>query len=131
MTDTIFISTSEKVEFVDITDQINQILVKNKVDNGLGTVLVKHTTAAVMIGEAEEDLFADLERLINLIPKGGFAHSHGDLGHTPAHILSSIIGQSVTIPVVAGKLDLGTWQRVLLVELHGPRQREISIVATS
>lgn len=131
MTDTFSLNTAKKIEFIDITDQVNQVLSKNKVKNGVCTVFVKHTTAAILVGEAEDNLLSDFEKLINLVPKTGFAHGHGDPGHTPAHILSSITGQSVTLPVSGSKLDLGIWQRVLLVELHGPRSREISVVITS
>ena len=125
------IKSNQKIDFIDLTDRINQVISESKVKDGLCIVFVKHTTAAIIVGEAESDLLSDMERLINLIPKSGYSHGHGDPGHTPAHILSSVLGQSVTLPVVSGQLDLGTWQAVLLVELHGPREREISIQITS
>lgn len=131
MTETFQLNTAKKIEFIDITDQVNQVLSKNKVKNGACTIFVKHTTAAILVGEAEDDLLSDFERVISLVPKSGYRHGHGDPTHTPAHILSSITGQSITLPVSGSKLDLGTWQRVLLVELHGPRSREISVVITS
>ncbi len=130
MTETFSLNTAKKIEFIDITDYVNKVLSKNKVKNGTCTVFVKHTTAAILVGEAEDNLLSDFEKVINLVPKSGYSHGHGDPGHTPAHILASIISQSVTLPVVDGQLDLGTWQRVLLVELHGPRSRDISVVIT-
>lgn len=125
------IQSNKQVEFINITGQINQIIAKSRVKEGLCVVFVKHTTAAMIVGEAESDLLEDMERLYNLVPKIGYLHGHGDPGHTPAHILSSALGQSVTLPITAGQLDLGIWQSVVLVELHGPRSREISVVITS
>lgn len=125
------IKSTNKVEFIDLTDQINNAIEEGGIKEGLCTVFVKHTTAAIIVGEAESDLLSDMEKLVNLIPKTGYSHGHGDPGHTPAHILSSLIGQNVTLPVKNRALDLGTWQSILLVELHGPRSREVSIVVTS
>lgn len=121
------IKTEQKIDFIDITEKINQIIAESKIEDGWCTIFVKHTTAAVMVGEAESDLLSDMEKFFNLIPKTGYFHGHGDPGHTPAHILASLIGQSVTLPIVNGGLDLGTWQAILLVELHGPKVREISV----
>jgi len=131
MTYNLEIKTKKQVEFIDITNKVNEVMEKSEVKEGLCTVFVKHTTAAVICGEAESDLLSDMEKLINLIPKTGYSHGHGDPGHTPAHILSSVLGQSITLPVVSGQLDLGTWQSVLVVELHGPRTREISVTVIS
>lgn len=121
------IKSNQKIDFVDITEKINQIISETKVEDGLCNIFVKHTTAAIIVAEAESDLLSDMEKLINLIPKTGYSHGHGDPGHTPAHILSSALGQSMTLPVISGQLNLGTWQSVLLLDLHGPRTREISI----
>ena len=125
------IKSNQKIDFIDLTDQVNKIITEIKVENGLCPVFVKHTTAAIIVGEAESDLLSDMEKLINLIPKTGYSHGHGDPGHTPAHILSSVLSQSVILPIVNSQLDLGTWQAVLLIELHGPRAREISVTVIS
>lgn len=121
------IESKQRVDFVDITEKINQLLSEDKTKDGICTVFVRHTTAAIICGEAEDDLLADFINSLKLVPKSDYKHGHGDPNHVPAHILSSIIGQSITIPVSNGSLDLGTWQRVMLVELHGPKEREISI----
>ncbi len=61
-----------------------------------------------------------------MIPKLKYRHPHNP-AHVPAHLASSIIGPSVTVPVVDGQLVLGTWQRIILVELDGPRERELVV----
>ena len=124
-TTTVTISTKRAKQVLDITTRIQQYLVQAGIDEGLCHVFVAHTTAAVTTGEAiegtDEDLMETLERMI---PNIKFRHAH-DPSHAPDHMISSIIGASLTVPVRGGRLQLGTWQRVLLVECNGPRDREI------
>ena len=124
-TSTITISTKRAKQVLDITTRIHQFLVKSEIDEGLCNIFVTHTTAAITTGEAiegtDEDLMETLERMI---PRINFRHGH-DPSHAPDHMISSIIGASLTVPVHSGKLQLGTWQRILLIECNGPRDREI------
>jgi secondary thiamine-phosphate synthase enzyme len=71
-----------------------------------------------------------METLVKMIPSIRFRHGH-DPAHAPDHMISSIVGASLSIPVSGGKLLLGTWQRVLLVECNGPRTREVVLTAIS
>ena len=124
-TSTITISTKRAKQVLDITTRIHQFLVKSEIDEGLCNIFVTHTTAAITTGEAiegtDEDLMETLERMI---PRINFRHGH-DPSHAPDHMISSIIGASLTVPVRSGKLQLGTWQRILLIECNGPRDRQI------
>jgi|SRR5215216_54364 len=124
-TTNITISTKRDKQVLDITTRIHQFLVKSEINEGLCHIFVTHTTAAITTGEAiegtDEDLMETLERMI---PHINFRHGH-DPSHAPDHMISSIIGASLTVPVRGGKLQLGTWQRVLLIECNGPRDREI------
>jgi secondary thiamine-phosphate synthase enzyme len=124
-TTTITISTKRQKQALDITTRVHQYLVQSGVGEGLCNIFVRHTTAAITTGEAiegtDEDLMETLERII---PEIKFRHAH-DPSHAPDHMISSILGPSLTVPVRGGKLHLGTWQRVLLVECNGPREREI------
>lgn len=86
-----------------------------------------HTTAALTI--AGMDPGADLDMLDafeKIIPKLNYRHPHNP-AHMPDHILSALIGTSLTLPVENGKLILGTWQRVVLMEFDGPRERQVVI----
>ena len=128
-TTTITIRTRRDKEVIDITGEIEQWLAQSKIDNGLCNVFVTHTTAGLTTGEAIEGTDEDLmETLEKMIPRINFRHGH-DPSHAPDHMISSIIGASLTIPLRNGKLHLGTWQRVLLVESNGPRAREIVVTA--
>ena len=126
-TTTISVSTRKAKQVLDITDRVEDCLATSEVSNGLCNVFVQHTTAGITTGEAiegtDEDLMETLERII---PRIRFRHAH-DPGHAPDHMISSIVGSSLIVPVRNGKLQLGTWQRVLLVECNGPRERSILV----
>ena len=126
---TFTISTKENKELIDITDRIEELIKGTK--NETITVFAKHTTCAVVITETGEnlgeDIIGSLSSIGQLMQSRGFNHSHGDPSHTPSHIFSALFGQSRTIPVSNGKLNLGTWQRICLLELNGPRKREIVV----
>jgi secondary thiamine-phosphate synthase enzyme len=126
-TTTLNISTRRRRQALDITGNVQDFLEKTAVSDGICNVFVAHTTAGLTTGEAiegtDEDLMETLERII---PEIDFRHAH-DPSHAPDHMISSIVGPSVTLPVVGGRLVLGTWQRVLLVECNGPRKREVVV----
>ena len=118
--------THRKKEIIDITDKIENLLPKNK-DVSLGFLFIKHTTAALTTADLDPGTDLDmLDAFEAIIPKLHYRHQHNP-AHVSDHIMASIIGASVTMPVSNGKLVLGTWQRVVLVELDGPRKREIVI----
>ena len=120
------ISTNNKKEIIDITDNIENLLEKKK-DSALCFLFIKHTTAALTTADLDPGTDLDmLDAFDALIPKLHYRHPHNP-AHVPDHIMSSIIGASVVIPIINGNLDLGTWQRIVLVELDGPRQREITV----
>ena len=124
---TITISTKEPKQVLDITDAVERAIKSTKVTEGLCNVFVTHTTAALAVGEAIEGTDEDLmETLEKMIPRIRFRHGH-DPSHAPDHMISSIIGPSLTVPLNQGQLVMGTWQRVLLVESNGPRSREIVV----
>ncbi len=120
------IKTHKKREIVDITEQLESLLWKQYGDKtGVCQLSVLHTTAA--LATADLDPGTDLDMLNafeHLIPKLQYRHPH-DPSHVPDHILSTLIGTSLTLMVDRGLLLLGTWQRVVLIELDGPREREL------
>src|SRR5476649_490648 len=88
-------------------------------------LFVKHTTACITTADLDPGTDLDmLDAFEAIMPKLPYRHPHNP-NHTPDHILSSIIGPSITVPIHKGILALGTWQRIVLIELDGPRQREI------
>src|ERR1700691_5442035 len=102
-------STTKNKQIVDITDQVQRLLNDRKVQAGVCHVFMAHTTAAV--GTADLDPGTDLDMLdafAALIPKLKYRHPHNP-AHVPDHIMSTIIGSSVLVPVEGGELQLGTW----------------------
>ena len=122
------IKTHRKREIVDITDQVGILLRQSKFrGSGVCHLVVLHTTAALTTADLDPGTDLDmLDAFELLVPKLEFRHPH-DPAHAPDHILSALIGTSVTLMVEGGALVLGTWQRVVLVELDGPRTRELAI----
>jgi secondary thiamine-phosphate synthase enzyme len=127
----ISIKTHKKREVIDITDLIEQELGKSS--SGICHLLVLHTTAALTTADLDPGTDLDmLDAFEAMMPKLRYRHPHNP-AHVPDHILSALIGTSVSLPFEKKKLLLGTWQRVVLIELDGPRERElvISISATA
>lgn len=91
-------------------------------------VFLKHTTAALTFADLDPGTDLDfLDFLKRITPKVKYRHPH-DPSHAPDHLLASLIGQSLFVPHKNGKLDLGTWQRIILVELDGPRERSVVVL---
>lgn len=131
MTHVLHISTTELKQVVDLTDLVQAVIRQAKLKEGLCSVFVTHTTAAVTTGEIGEGTEQDFLQIVGqMIPRIQFRHAH-DPSHAWSHMASSILGPSLTIPVSAGKLVLGTWQSVMLVELDGPRERDVHVTLVS
>jgi len=116
------IHTEAARQVVDITDQVSQQL---ETEDGVVHIFAKHTTVAISVADLDPGTDQDyLNALFDMVPDIDFNHPH-DPAHTPSHILSAMIKPELTVPVVAGRLQLGTWQRIVLLEFDGPRERHV------
>ncbi|MGC8776212.1 MAG: secondary thiamine-phosphate synthase enzyme YjbQ [Minisyncoccia bacterium] len=123
----VIIKTKNKKEIIDLTDLINLEIKKLKIKQGLVSLFLLHTTCALTTADLDPGTDLDmLDAFEKLIPKLNYRHPHNP-EHVPDHILSSLIGTSLILPVENSKLLLGTWQRVVLIEFDGPRERKIKI----
>lgn len=122
------IETANPSEIVDITAGVERYVQESGIGDGICLVYSLHTTTALTINEADDALLNDILQLMErIVPQGaGYEHDRGD-GNAHAHLRGALLGSSVVIPVENGRLALGTWQRVLFMELDGPRKRRISI----
>ena len=120
------IRSRAKLEMLDITEQVRRFVDEAGVDEGICSVYVAHATAAVVINENDDpNVGVDvLDALDRLIPEGGWRHDRID-DNAAAHIKATILGPGETIPVRGGKLLLGTWQAIMVVELDGPKERRV------
>ncbi len=118
------ISTSRRIQAIDITDKVNKVVEKSGLKNGLCQVFVPHATAGIILEEAESGLLRDIENKVeDMFPKGtGYEHDRID-DNASSHLGSGFIGQSRTLPIKDGRIVRGTWQRPLLIEMDGPRSR--------
>ena len=127
MQKTFAVETKTSKEVIDITHEVEEQL--NQISEGICLVFAQHTTCSVMLGEYEGGLDEDFINMFGqLKPKGPFKHAHNP-DHAPAHLFSSMVGEQVTLPIRTGDLLLGTWQRIMLVEFDGPRERTIVVQA--
>jgi secondary thiamine-phosphate synthase enzyme len=126
--DRLTVKTHSKRQILDITDQVESLLRRSSTDKqGVCNMVVLHTTAALTTADLDPGTDLDmLDAFEKIVPKLNYRHPH-DPSHTPDHILSTLIGTSLTLLVENGSFVLGTWQRLILVELDGPRSREIAI----
>jgi secondary thiamine-phosphate synthase enzyme len=113
---------------IDITDRVAAIVARAGMAEGLCSVYTPHATAAIVINENDDpNVCVDvLDALDRLIPAGIWRHDRVD-GNAASHIQATILGPGETIPVHEGKLALGRWQAVMLVELDGPRDRRVVV----
>jgi secondary thiamine-phosphate synthase enzyme len=120
------VRTTAREQILIITREVDEALSSMTSGDGICTLVVPHTTCAISVNEnADPDVPADLTRALRaMIPNVRFDHGEGN---SDAHLLSMMIGASLTWPYRNGKLVLGTWQGVYFVELDGPRERKVTV----
>ena len=118
----------QQFQVIDLTADVARIVAASGVAEGLCSVFVPHATAAIVINENDDPNRCDdlLDALAKLVPEGVWRHDRVD-HNGAAHIKAAILGPSETVPVAAGRLLLGTWQAIMLVDLDGPRQRRVIV----
>lgn len=121
------VRTKSRTEFIDITREIRRIVKESGISDGIVTVFIPHTTAAVTINEnADPDVVSDIIMEINKIIPFHDSYKHFE-GNSAAHIKSSLFGVSESIIIADGELLLGTWQGIYFCEFDGPRHRKVFV----
>ncbi|MFA5070380.1 MAG: secondary thiamine-phosphate synthase enzyme YjbQ [Patescibacteria group bacterium] len=115
-------STKKQFELINITAEVNKFVADSRVLEGACFVFSLHATASLYLNENEPGVKEDiLQGILSLAPESkDYKHNVID-GNARAHILAAIVGSHLTLPVIGGKLALGTWQEIFFVELDGPR----------
>jgi secondary thiamine-phosphate synthase enzyme len=123
---TFSVRTSAREQILIITPQVQKALEAMTSGDGICTIVTPHTTCALSVNEnADPDVPADLTRALRaMIPDVRFQHGEGN---SDAHLLSAIIGTSLSWPFRKGKLVFGTWQGIYFIELDGPRERHVTV----
>jgi secondary thiamine-phosphate synthase enzyme len=127
----IAVKSTDKTEFIDITDQVQEVVTTEKIKRGYVLVYVPHTTAAVTINEGADPAVQHdiVQRLETLVPSDG-SYTHAE-GNSDAHIKASLLGSHEVILVENTKLQLGRWQHVFFFEGDGPRNRTLYVQLVS
>ncbi|HHU91928.1 MAG TPA: YjbQ family protein [Halanaerobiaceae bacterium] len=121
------IHTNNRTEFIDITKEIRQMVKESGISDGIITIFIPHSTAAVTINEnADPDVVRDIIMEINKVIPFLDSYKHFE-GNSAAHIKSSLFGVSESVIVADGELLLGTWQGIYFCEFDGPRNRKVFV----
>jgi secondary thiamine-phosphate synthase enzyme len=122
------VRTDQRSQVVDVTTQVQKILVKRGVNDGMVIIYIPHTTAGVTINEnydpdVKHDVLATLDALV---PKDERFYKHAE-GNSDAHVKTAMVGNSVTVLIESGRLVLGQWQGIWFCEFDGPRERQMFV----
>jgi secondary thiamine-phosphate synthase enzyme len=130
MREIITLNTQQREELVDITEQVEEVVRRSGIHNGLVALYAQGATAALMVQENWDDSVQTdvVELLRKLIPRGVWQHDQQD-GNGDSHLKSGLVGPSESIPLIDGKLGLSQWQNIFFCEFDGPRS-ERNVVCT-
>ncbi len=122
------IKTSSREQVVNITLEVQAMVSRYSLKEGLANIFVPHATAALTINENSDSRVCDdfLETMKKIAPKGSWKHDEED-GNGDSHIKAAVIGPSLSIPVQNNRLMLGRWQGIMLCEFDGPRERTVIV----
>lgn len=125
------VRTQNKNDVVDLTRQIDELVRQADLEQGLCHVYVPHATAAIIVNENDDPQIGQdlLKALGGLLPEGVWLHDKVD-DNGASHLKATILGPSETIPIHRGRLALGTWQAIMLVDFDGPRDRTAIVTLT-
>lgn len=113
------------MQFTDITAQVQQAITESAVAEGLLCLFNPHTTAGLTINEGcDPNVQRDLLGVLQTVIPRNYPYRHAE-GNSPSHIMATLTGSSLTVIITAGKLQLGTWQRIFFCEYDGPRSRKV------
>jgi secondary thiamine-phosphate synthase enzyme len=134
--ETIVVPTTSRVEIIDLTDQIMRLAHKAGISEGTINLFSTHTTCTIWVNEFQAALAADMRTFLEHIVAGDAGWRHNDPQHSDcersnaeAHLRAMLLGHSLTLQVSGGEVVLGQWQRILMAELDGPRQRTLRLQA--
>lgn len=128
------VETGEKLELIDITKRIKDLLKSANIKDGLANLVSLHTTTAVLLNEAQQALLEDLRQFVKGVVDETKPYKHDDPEYSDcdrhnatSHLRGMAFGQTLTLPVLNGNLVLGRWQSILFAEFDGPQKRKLQV----
>jgi secondary thiamine-phosphate synthase enzyme len=132
--ETIVIDTDQRVELVDLTTRIMDLVRRFKVTEGLVSIWSMHTTCTLFINEFQVALQADIKRFLEQMVARDAEYLHNDPNHSDcdrqnadSHLRAMLLGHSLSLQISGGEVVIGQWQRILMAELDGPRARSLRV----
>ena len=132
--ETFVVSTAERIEVVDLTDQVMRMVRQQRFAEGLVSLFSAHTTCTIFVNEFQKALAADMKTFLERVVARDAGWRHNDPAHSDcdrmnadAHLRAMLVGHSLTLQLSGGEVVLGRWQRILLAELDGPRERTLRL----
>ncbi|MGD0085804.1 MAG: secondary thiamine-phosphate synthase enzyme YjbQ [Verrucomicrobiota bacterium] len=131
LTEHLWFETPHRRDYLNVTDQIEELVRKSGVQEGLCLVNAMHITASVYINDAEDGLLQDyddwLERLAPHAPTSQYRHNRTGEDNADAHLKRQVMGREVVVAITQGKLDLGPWEQIFYGEFDGRRRKRVLV----
>jgi len=128
-TDYLFFNTAKRQEFVRITDDVESIVRRSGIREGMALVSAMHITSGVFVNDWEQGLIDDFQVWLEKLAPAGLPYRHHETGedNADAHLKRTIMGHQVVLPVTGGKLDLGPWEQLFYAEFDGQRKKRVVV----
>jgi secondary thiamine-phosphate synthase enzyme len=128
-TEYLWFDTTQRQEFVRITDDVARIVAASGVQEGLVLVSAMHITAGVYVNDWEDGLIADFQAWLEKLAPAGLPYRHHQTGedNADAHLKRTIMGHQVIVPITKGRLDLGPWEQIFYAEFDGRRRKRVIV----
>ncbi|MGN1152418.1 MAG: secondary thiamine-phosphate synthase enzyme YjbQ [Candidatus Gastranaerophilaceae bacterium] len=128
-TEYLWFCTERQREYINITDEVEEIVRKSGIKEGMVLVSAMHITAGVYVNDAESGLISDIDKWLEELAPFDINYNHHRTGETngDSHLKSLLIGHEVIVPITAGRLDFGTWQQIYYAEFDGQRKKRVIV----
>lgn len=128
-TEYLWFNTQKHREYINITDEVQDIVAQSGVQEGMVLVSAMHITAGIYVNDAESGLISDIDKWLEEIAPFDINYNHHRTGETngDSHLKSLLIGHEVIVPITKGKLDFGTWQQIYYAEFDGQRRKRVIV----
>lgn len=128
-TEYLWFNTQKEREYINITDEVQEIVRESGVQEGMVLVSAMHITAGVYVNDAESGLISDIDQWLEELAPFNINYKHHRTGETngDSHLKSLLIGHEVIVPITKGKLDFGTWQQIYYAEFDGRRRKRVIV----
>lgn len=128
-TEYLWFKTEKHREYINITDEVQEIVTQSEIQEGMVLVSAMHITAGIYVNDAESGIIADIDKWLEELAPFDINYKHHKTGETngDSHLKSLLIGHEVIAPITKGKLDFGTWQQIYYAEFDGQRRKRVIV----